>query len=282
MTTTQQFLFIVLTPFKRNLKESYFDTNSKKKNLELVRFKKIQNISNVIKGSKNRIDIHCPVTRLHSTPTGDRFLCPMNNGKVAILHLNEIQSLDDPTMYFPDCHMEGNEMNQPMCESTVDQIVFSPFDPEIFFLRWSSGSIGLFHCKEAVATMYLNSWNYLPEISDNEDLKRNDDGAISIQWCQRKPCAFYVLTKCGFLLIFDLSKSKLPIKCNRIKYGLPNHQFNCMSLIPSYSKKVLPLIVLNASKGIIFGIKLFKAECIPINEDAELNILRSLFHKTIR
>lgn len=218
---------------------------------------------------------------LHATPVGDALFCPTNDGRVAILHLNNIQSLGDPTIYFHDRHMEGNEMNQFLCESTVDQVAFSPFDPKIFFLRWSNGSIGLFHRKEALATMYLNSWNYLPEISDGVDF-RKDDGAISIQWCQTKPCTFYVLTKYNFLLTFDLSKSKLPIKYNRIQFGLPNHEIKCMSLIPSYSKKLLPLIAIKTSNGSTFGVKLLKAECNSMNEDAELNILRSLFHKTIQ
>ena len=266
------------------MKEVSLDTNSQQKTLELVRFKRIQRISNVITGLKNRSDICCPVTSLHSIPTGDGFLCPINNGMVTSLKLNDIQSLDDPTMYFPDRNMEGKETNRFLCESTVDQIVFSPFDEEIFFLKWSSGSIGLFHRKEAIAPIYFNSWNYLPEISDSKaELKRNDDRAISIQWCQRKPCTFYILTKSGFLLTFDLSKGRLPIKCNRIRFkeGSSIHQFNYISLIPSYSNKVLPLIVMSSSKGSIFSIKQFKSECISVDEDAELNILRSIFHKII-
>lgn len=278
------------------MKDSSVETNGptnfnckviRHKTLELVRFKIISNLlDNVSNGIVDWKDDCCPVIGLRSTPSGDCFLCSIHDGSVAVLHLSEIQSIDLPTVYFPHSHthaqlVDGKESNLPAYESTVDEIVFSPFDQDIFFLRWSDGSLGLFHRKDSVAAIYWNSWNYLP----TTDSITMMDVAISVQWCQRRPCTFYILSKVGYFLTFDLSKGQCPVKFQKISFdnkGLANLAFEHLSLIPSYSSKVLPFIILKSKEGHLFGMKQMmeeegEVEQVPCDVELEYNTLKRIF-----
>ncbi len=267
---------------------------SQQTTLELIRFKVIQSVRNVIKGiAIDWTDDHIPVLGIHSTPLLDGFLCPLEDGKVILLSLNETQSDECPAeIYFPDCQVMEDiiEPNRRMFESSVEEIIFSPFDQDIFLMRWSNGLLGLFHRKDSVASLYLNPWNYSPDMSSsssNIDHAKTVDGAISVQWSQIRPSVFYLLTKCGFFLTFDLTFSQLPIKCKKIKLhseSLVNKsklfEYDYMTLLPSYNKRILPMVVLKGKQEFLFGIKQLEAEEPETrdDEDAALATLRALFY----
>ncbi len=246
--------------------------NTKCPSFQLIRFKVILEIRNITKQLYSNTlltnDDDCPVTSLKSLPSGDCLLCPLNDGKVAFLSLDgsSMYSLldDNPRIYFPDYQMEHKDMNTPQCESCVEEIAFSPFDEEIFILRWSNGLFGLFHRREAIASIYFETWNYLPkinQISIPDDRKKKKkkhcvDSAVSVQWSESRPCSFYVLTSEGYLITFNLLKSQSPVKYEKVRSSI-NSIEGCPSsssfdvdqvvefqtLISSHSKSLLPKIV---------------------------------------
>lgn len=261
--------------------------------LELIRFKVIQNVCDVIRGVPiDWTDDHIPVIGIHSTPSRDGFLCPLEDGKVIFISLNETQSNEcSAEIYFPDCQVmkDLTEPNRQMFESIVEEIIFSPFDQDIFLMRWSNGLLGLFHRKDSVASLYLNPWNYSPDMSSSSsdiDYAKTVDGAISVQWSQMRPSVFYLLTKCGFFVTFDLTFSQSPIRCKKIKLhggSLVNKgkfEYNYMTLLPSYNKSILPMVVLKGKQGFLFGIKQLEAEEPETRdgEDSALATFRALFY----
>ena len=265
------------------------------KSLDLVRFKVIKNISCLIKGVIDLDDNYCPINCIKATPSGDDLLCPLNDGRVALLPLADvIVPTETPMIYLPNCHLEKDGNYRRMYESTVEEIVFSPFDEDIFFLLWSNGSIGLFHRKDSIAALYLNSWNYIPGIMSLSSLSfrsnniiESIDAAISIQWSQMNPCSFYVLTKHGYYLTFNLLKSQLPVKVQKLKFkgsikmmAKDSNNIVMMTLIPSYTKNVLPTVVIKHRNGQqCFSIKQFEANAMKeCHVDNELKMLRNLFY----
>lgn len=214
------------------------------------------------------------ILSLKCAPSCDYFLCTMNDGRVSILHTDE--EIHASIIYLPD-QLKGQKIDCHMYDNVVDQIAFSPFDQDIFLLKWSDGSFGLFHRDKSVASIYLNTWNYIPQIGAYEPeckRKRITDRATDICWCKRRPNIFYVLTLSGFFLSFDLSTDELSKK---IILQQDEEGFQSLSLIDSYKDGLLPIIISKNKNGNLFRIKQL-VESETFNYEDDLRALRSHFH----
>ena len=197
--------------------------------------------------------------RLVSTPKGDTILCPLNGGRVTQLKINDKNDEESPQLYYPDCRMEGNYID--MYECNVDEIAFSPFDFQIFLVRWSNGLIGVFHASKPMASIYWNTWNYLPQSSESEvSNKKKDvshDFAISMRWSRGDPCTFFVLTKLGYLVDFKLSQQQQTSILLHETELVQNSLFLdcCFSkLLPSCNGKMLPSILTRTTCSNLFSL----------------------------
>lgn len=229
--------------------------------MELERFKVVKNTQSQC---NKAID-------LAPAPTRGSILCPLNDGRVMVLNINDTPYPGSTSMYYPDCQMEGI-FYENTYESTVDQIVFSPFDTNIVLMKWTNGLIGMFHVNKPVAFNYWNTYNYLPQNTESSKSDKKGAGydeAVAIQWCSKKPCCFYVLTKLGNLVTFSISQTNTDIKCDNINYlfGGESQDATFTQLVQSGSTTMFPMIVREFTSESIFTVMCRNVDSSHINLD---------------